>query len=251
MDIIAEEKLKTISQIYYCLVKSASNNKCAIVFNNKQYIVPYYGGAPTPNKTYALFIPQNNMNQAFVIGDGGSGGGGSGSGIAIQPDPPTGGELVWIDTDDPGTLHILPEVKDNEVSQYDTWSSAKIRDFIYPVGSIYLSVNNISPATIFGGTWEQIEDTFLLGAGQTYAAGDIGGESEHTLIKAELPDEQLNIYVGSTWLGYKNTTAGAGNNIAGLGAQTGTELKTGAMGSGQAHNNMPPYLVVYMWKRTA
>lgn len=126
MDIIAEEKLKTASQIYYCLVKATSNNKCTIVFNNNQYVVPYYGGAPIPNKTYALFLPQNNMNLAFVVGEGGGGGGGGGSGIAIQPNPPTGDELVWIDTDDPGELHIIPEIKDNEISQYDTWSSSKI-----------------------------------------------------------------------------------------------------------------------------
>lgn len=197
------------------MVKTISNNKCTIIFNNKQYVVPYYGGAPISNKTYALFVPQNNMSQAFVIGEEGT------------------------------------EINDNSVSATSTWSSQKIRDFIYPVGSIYMSVNSTNPVTIFGGTWEQINDTFLLGAGETYTAGDTGGEAAHTLTKAELPAEQLNLYAGSTWLGYQNTTAGAGNNVAGLGAQTGTALKTEEMGSGNAHNNMPPYLVVYMWKRTA
>ena len=250
MDIIAENKLKMASQFYYCLVKSVSNNKCTIVFNNKEYVVPFYGGSPKANKTYAVFLPQNNMNQAFVIGEGASGGGGS-SGIAIQPDPPVGDELVWIDTDDPGTTHIIPEIDDESVSLYDTWSSSKIRDFIYPIGSIYMSVNNISPATIFGGTWEQIEDRFLLAAGTTYTAGDTGGEAAHTLTKAELPNEKLDLHVGSDWLGYKNTTAGAGSGIAGLGYKDGTALKTSSMGSGYAHNNMPPYLAVYIWKRTA
>ena len=113
------------SQFYYCLVKSVSNNKCTIVFNNKEYVVPFYGGSPKANKTYAVFLPQNNMNQAFVIGEGASGGGG-GSGIAIQPDPPTNGELVWIDTDDPGTTHIIPEIDDTQESTTDTWSSQKI-----------------------------------------------------------------------------------------------------------------------------
>ena len=75
MDIIAEEKLKTASQIYYCLVKTVANNKCLIEFNNKEYNVPYFGGAPIPNKTYALFLPQNNINQAFIIGEGGGGSG--------------------------------------------------------------------------------------------------------------------------------------------------------------------------------
>ena len=127
MDLIAQHQLDKASQIYYCVVKSVNNNQCTIIFNNKQYTVPYYGGKPTPNKTYAIFLPHNNMNESFVIGDGkDGGGGGSGSGIAIQPDPPTDGELVWIDTDDPGTTHIIPEIDDTQESEVDTWSSQKI-----------------------------------------------------------------------------------------------------------------------------
>ena len=57
----------------------------------------------------------------------------------------------------------------------------------YPVGSIYMSVNSTSPATLFGGTWEQIQDVFLLAAGSTYTAGDTGGSASHTLIVDELP----------------------------------------------------------------
>ena len=52
-------------------------------------------------------------------------------------------------------------------------------DDIYPVGSIYMSVNNTSPSTLFGGTWEQIKDTFLLSAGNTYTAGNTGGSATH------------------------------------------------------------------------
>ena len=48
---------------------------------------------------------------------------------------------------------------------------------IYPVGSIYMSVNATSPASLFGGTWEQLKDRFLLAAGDTYAAGSTGGEA--------------------------------------------------------------------------
>ena len=53
-------------------------------------------------------------------------------------------------------------------------------DKIYPVGSIYISAASTSPATLFGGTWEQIKDTFLLAAGDTYTAGETVGEAEHT-----------------------------------------------------------------------
>lgn len=53
-------------------------------------------------------------------------------------------------------------------------------DTIYPIGSIYMSVNNVSPSTLFGGTWEAIQDRFLLAAGSTYTAGDTGGAVNHT-----------------------------------------------------------------------
>lgn len=71
IDIIAKEQAKIASQIYYCLVKSVdkSLNICTIVLENKEYTVPFYGGVPKENKTYAIFLPQNNINQAFVIGE--------------------------------------------------------------------------------------------------------------------------------------------------------------------------------------
>ena len=173
-----------------------------------------------------------------------------GSGIAISDTEPTGDELVWIDTDDPGTPHIIPEIDDDHVSASDTWSSQKIRDFIYPVGSIYMSVNSTSPATIFGGTWEQLENRFLLGAGSDYAAGTTGGEAEHTLTVDEIPSHSHK------WPSKYSTSIGAyiwytpwTNNSGTIDAQV--RAHTDAAGGGEAHNNMPPYLAVYMWKRTA
>ena len=121
----------------------------------------------------------------------------------------------------------------------------KVFDMIYPVGSIYMIVNSTSPATLFGGTWEQIDDTFLLSAGDTYTAGATGGEATHTLTTDEMPSHshRANIYnQGSVISASSHATWGqSGNdNIAGT-----------FVGGGQAHNNMPPYLVVYVWKRTA
>ena len=55
----------------------------------------------------------------------------------------------------------------------------ELLDIIYPVGSIYLTVNDINPQTLFGGTWEQIKDRFLIGAGDLYIAGKTGGQSLH------------------------------------------------------------------------
>lgn len=59
-----------------------------------------------------------------------------------------------------------------------------IFDMIYPVGSIYISVNNANPSVLFGGTWEPIQDRFLLGTGSTYSAGSTGGETNHTLTQS-------------------------------------------------------------------
>ena len=148
---------------------------------------------------------------------------------------------------------------------------SSIVDAVYPVGSIYMSVNSANPSTLFGGTWEQIEDTFLLSAGQTYTAGDTGGEAEHTLAKEELPTEHMtfrrlyNAADGSTVdvmaasqtdgsIGVADGTNGRPDinfhaaTISGI--TTGQKAMQYTYGGGQSHNNMPPYLAVYMWKRT-
>lgn len=108
---------------------------------------------------------------------------------------------------------------------------------IYPVGSIYMSVNSTSPASLFGGTWVQLKDRFLLGAGDSYSNGTTGGEATHSLTKAELPHMGSGVeYNGSSIAG------GSGWKDVWLG---------GSSDKGTAHNNMPPYLVVFMWRRTA
>ena len=189
--------------------------------------------------------------------------------IAVQDSAPVGGELVWIDTDEPGDNVTIPQIDDDNVSEDDTWSSQKIRDFIYPIGSIYMSVNATSPATIFGGTWEQIEDTFLLAAGTNYAAGSTGGEATHTLTGGELPKtsgewwmrrmswgtgstQSSAIFGGTSGIASSDTGSGGADSVAyysGV-SRTPDRIKL-AFGNDEAHNNMPPYLAVYVWKRTA
>lgn len=124
----------------------------------------------------------------------------------------------------------------------------------YPVGSIYLSVNETSPAELFGGTWEQLKDRFLLAAGDTYAAGSTGGEFEHKLTVNEMPNHDHKIAKGNL------NTSGTGTQFSEYSAhQTEQTIKPGKYwtantteaGGDQPHNNMPPYLAVYMWKRIA
>ena len=118
-------------------------------------------------------------------------------------------------------------------------------DVIYPVGSIYMSVNNVSPSTLFGGTWEQIKDTFLLASGTNYATGTTGGEATHTLTIDEMPSHNHRQYNK-----YRSNT-GSYSSFGGTANSNQVDRYTDNTGGGQAHNNMPPYLVVNVWKRTA
>ena len=67
----------------------------------------------------------------------------------------------------------------------------------WPIGSIYMSVNSTSPASLFGGTWEKLSNTFLLAASSSYPAGSTGGESTHKLTQSELPNYSLSVTNGS------------------------------------------------------
>ena len=69
----------------------------------------------------------------------------------------------------------------------DSQGETLMLDNVWPVGSIYMSVNSTNPGTLFGGTWQRLKDRFLLGAGDTYAAGSQGGEATHTLTIDEMP----------------------------------------------------------------
>lgn len=141
----------------------------------------------------------------------------------------------------------------------------QIVNLIYPVGSIYMSVSGTSPATLFGGTWERITGKFLLAAtdssssGASQAAGNTGGDATHTLQKAELPAQDYDIHytyggqdlvagvVGSS------VYTGGGGKIGTFyaGSATSAKLHTGNLGSGNAFSILPPFLSVYVWKRTA
>lgn len=124
-------------------------------------------------------------------------------------------------------------------------------DTIYPVGSIYMSTNNVSPQTFFGGTWERITDRFLLGAGNTYTAGGTGGSATHTLTVDEMPHHYHVLKVATS----TSAASDAALRASGVKAYSSQLADSPTdnideMGGNAAHNNMPPYLAVYMWKRT-
>lgn len=120
---------------------------------------------------------------------------------------------------------------------------------IYPIGSIYMSINPTSPSDIFGGVWEQIKDVFLLASSDNYIAGSTGGEASHVLTIEEMPSH-THIYKRHAFSS-SDSDPETGENIYGVNNKTlnAHEGTTGSTGGGQPHNNMPPYLAVYMWKR--
>lgn len=132
-------------------------------------------------------------------------------------------------------------------------------DLIYPVGSIYMSVNSADPGTLFGGTWQQIKDRFLLSAGDTYTAGNTGGSA-----KATLPSHTHTVGSGGYQLWGAKSGKGStepGNQISGdakyyaaaTGGSTANYKWLGSVDSKGVSDvsqaNMPPYLAVYVWQR--
>lgn len=123
----------------------------------------------------------------------------------------------------------------------------------------WVSNDPTSPASFFGGTWERIKDTFILAAGDTYAAGSTGGEAEHTLSIEELPDRVtaavLNASGSSKYMSgidWGSITVQSGSYcVTSIYDYVTNKLNSSFTKSGQPHNNMPPYITMYVWKRIA
>lgn len=117
-------------------------------------------------------------------------------------------------------------------------------DWMYPVGSIYLAFSHDNPAELFGGTWVRIENAFLWAVDEEGRIGITGGAKEHTLTVDELPSH--------THTTYRTMSAESGSAIY-VPSQSGTAsgVETTAVGGGQAHNNMPPFIQISAWRRTA
>ena len=122
------------------------------------------------------------------------------------------------------------QVRDDIEEAVEKVLDAKIvGNLVYPVGSIYMSVNSASPATIFGGTWVQLKDQFLLASGAKYAAGTTGGSAD-----AIIPSHTHSITASSTSAGaHTHTTSGT---AASAGAHTHTVSGTGASAGAHTHS---------------
>lgn len=173
---------------------------------------------------------------------------------------------------------------DGKVSVADEVSAAALKvggksllDLVYPVGAVYMSLSAANPATLFGGTWTAIEGKFLLAANAAHAAESTGGAESHTLTTAQLPAHSHRVYgstdatsVGhdhgipniktgqsgeygayaETW-GYGSGSRDLNTNYVDITHIHYVDVTSQTTGSGKAFSLMPPYLAVYMWRRTA
>ena len=147
-------------------------------------------------------------------------------------------------------------------------------DLLYPVGALYLSTAAADPGTVLGGTWQRIEDRFLLAAGAAYAAGTTGGQAQCTLTEQQLPPHTHAVrgFTGAEELRHDHGVPNIANGGSGSGAyaeswsggsgsrdlRTDTvssthnhslDLTSQSAGGGQAIDLLPPYLAVYVWQR--
>ena len=144
----------------------------------------------------------------------------------------------------------------------------ELLDIIYPVGSVYLTINDVNPQTLFGGTWEQIKDRFLIGAGDIYKAGKTGGKAIHDhpykvgyrpyyggLTGDDKDAIMLYEYRTNSWTSGSQDTGMPESNAINKGFTTSSYETGSARYSVEAHTdggfNIPPYYSVYMWRRTA
>lgn len=143
---------------------------------------------------------------------------------------------------------------------------------IYQPGALYISTTSTNPETLFGfGKWERIQDVFLLAAGEKFQAGTTGGEETHELTVDEMPQHSHTATLSSS--GKHTHTIGTDTDVTynasgkccsvhkaeeGADQFNGRTSENGEhthdvtienTGSSKAHNNMPPYLAVYVWYR--
>ena len=157
----------------------------------------------------------------------------------------------------------------NQINELNTFKN-NFLNLVYPIGTIYMTADDASPSSLFGGIWESVENKFLLGAGSSYIAGETGGSATHTLTINELPNHQHQFPFagndtaeGASGQNQFNFLYGKGQTASAMGQKTemynetssnaaeGNELAymTNKIGGSQSHNNMPPYLTIKIWKR--
>lgn len=233
----------------------------------------FVGKTETDLARMAVATPVNDddaANKKYVVDAIKTGGFGALDGATFTPSVSSDGVLSW--TNDKGKTNpasVNIKGPKGDAFTYADFTSAQLEALrgpkgdkgdplsvleAYPIGSIYISTNATSPATLFGGNWDEIHGAFLFANSALHKAGEIGGEEEHVLKEKEIPIHYHDEYVGNDggdgsvpegYYGFTSIAYTSKNTYWAKGS------KTSEAGGGQAHNNMPPYLSVYMWQRVS
>lgn len=212
------------------------------------------------------------------------------------------GETLWLQwrdkdgkdmTDSNGNPIQVRMKEANQGRDTHDMTRSEILETFYPIGAIYMSLNNTNPSQLFGGTWTQIKDKFILAAGSTYGGNTTGGSATHThtlshtyttpatntgsttLTVNQIPahnhyfannskvaagsDRDTGLGMPGSWYGsggyqlwwigqtVKNTGGGQGHTHS----QVATTTNSQSTSTTSSSSNLPPYLAVYVWQRTA
>ncbi len=136
----------------------------------------------------------------------------------------------------------------------------EVYDKVYPIGCYYWSSEPTNPEVLFSGVWQQVKDVFVLAAGNEFSIGSQGGEKEHKLNGSEMPKHRHMFVpnVGADGINFVVPTNKNGSGISSIGQNgkahypghwANNTWGTDERGGNQAHNNMPPYITAYCWKR--
>lgn len=245
-------------KVYVPNSSTAENAKKSIADKNNKDITTYVASVTNDDRTITVTLG-NGVVTRFTMPD------------------TTYDVMVGASANKQGKSGLTPAPKagDNESILFGdgTWKKLKtaMLDIAHPVGSYYWSSKPTNPATLFGGTWEQVKDKFIYAVGK-YSVGATGGSETVTLTIAQTPAHThargtMNItgsfpihYNASTPSGAfaldtygtrsKNGTDWDGYKVS-FDASRSWEGETSSVGGGKPHNNMPPYEVAYCWKRIA
>ena len=121
---------------------------------------------------------------------------------------------------------------------------------VYPVGSYYWSQKNTSPEELFGGKWESISGRFLFSTDSNHSVDSTGGEEMHRLTENEMPSH-YHIYQHFNYYDYHTGGLTSGSYYYPYRCNTdfSSSVTTNSIGGNQPHNNMPPYITAYCWRR--
>ena len=240
--ILAEDNIAKIKKDYIPLTQKGYANGVASLDANMKLIVSQL---PIATKTSLGAIKIGN--NLTITSDGvlsATGGGTSSNEVEISNVQPTEDTVeLWVDLSE-------------NISEESNDITTQLLEKVYPVGSIYISANRVSPQVFLGGTWEPFAyGRTLVGVDDSDSSPDMdfaeplktGGEKTHRLTIEEMPSHNHSIK--------KQVDNNSGNKISvGSGSATlfyqlDDTVKTNNTGGGQVHNNMQPYITVYMWRR--